>query len=230
MERLFFHRLLNSGKVFAFGFCVSTERFLEVKNGGLDVKIGKDRLKKIIEEEVSLFVEVEKKKKKKMSDGEARRKNTEQKRKARFSDELRWGHESIRQLARGIAEQNPYRGSDGHFSNKKGAATYSTYFVDGVRRNLRGSTKSVKNSGRGPNNTQGKYRLKDGSPKWEEGKEGSEEIRFSITMKDLSGVVEDCVAEFVRQFGEKHKEQPEVMEDGESRITMGGGGGAPIPD
>jgi len=32
-------------------------------------------------------------------------------------------------------------------------------------------------------------------------------------MQDLSDVVEDCVAEFIRQFGERHKEEPEVIED-----------------
>jgi len=33
-------------------------------------------------------------------------------------------------------------------------------------------------------------------------------------MKELSGVVEDCVAEFIKKFGEKYSQEPDVIEDG----------------
>ena len=175
------------------------------------MRITKQRLRNIIEQEVVGVVDELKKKKRSMSEKEKSEKAVERVRQQRKMDDLRWGGTAMRQLARGITETNPFRSSDGEFSSKKDAATYSTYFVDGVRKNLKGATKSVKNSGRGPNNTQGKYRLKDGTPKWEN-KDSAEELRFSMTMQDLSDVVEDCVAEFVRQFGEKYKDEPEVME------------------
>ena len=208
-------RLGNSGSVFAFGFLLSTGCFLEVKNGGLDVKIRKDKLKRIIEEEVSLFVETAKKKRKKMSDAEARRRNTEQKQAQRKRDTLRWGDESLRQLARGIAEDNNYFDDRGFFTNKEDAKTYSSYFKDGVRRSLVGRTHSPKqDAGRGryKNRGTGTHKV-DGTKKWEENQDGSEEIRFSMSMDELSKVVEDCVSEFIKQFGERHKEEPSVMED-----------------
>jgi len=193
------------------GYVYLLEGFYRSKIGVLDVRITKQRLKNIIEEEVVGVVEDLKKKKKKISDREKSEKAVERVRQQRKRDDLKWGGTEMRQLARGIMERNPYHQSDGTFSSKKDAKSYSTYFVDGVRKSLAGSTKSVKNSGRGPNNTQGKWRLKDNTPKWES-KDSAEEIRFSMTMQDLSDVVEDCVAEFIRQFGERHKDEPEVME------------------
>ena len=181
------------------------------------MRITKQRLRSIIEEEVVGVVDELKdklKKKKKKSEKQKSEEAVERVRKQRKMDDLRWGGSDMRRLAVGIYEFNAYRNKDGEFSSKKDAATYSTYFVDGVRKNLKGATKSVKNSGRGENNTQGKYRLKDGTPKWENKDSSEEEIRFSMSMKELSGVVEDCVAEFIKKFGEKYSQEPDVIEDG----------------
>ena len=59
------------------------------------MKITRSRLKEIIKEEVSTFVE-------KKSEKEKRELNTKRKQKERKMDDLRWGGTEIRQLAFGI--------------------------------------------------------------------------------------------------------------------------------
>ena len=159
------------------------------------MKITRSRLKEIIIEEVSTFVE-------KKSEKEKRELNTKRKQKERKMDDLRWGGTEIRQLASGIVgEDNYYRDEDGYFTSAKDATSYSSYFVDGVRKSLKKATKNKDDSGRGRDKKgQGQYRLKDGSKKWEGSSKSP--VEFVMTMDDLSDVVENCISEFISTVGD----------------------------
>jgi hypothetical protein len=159
------------------------------------MKITRSRLKEIITEEVAGIVE-------KKTEKERRELNTKRKQKERKMDDLRWGGTEIRQLASGIVgEDNYYRDENGYFTSAKDATSYSSYFVDGVRKSLKKATKNKDDSGRGRHKKgQGKYRLKDGSKKWEDN--SREPVEFVMTLDDLSDVVESCVREFISTVGE----------------------------
>ena len=128
------------------------------------MRITRSRLEKIIREEVSGL------KKKKKSEKEKREDNTRRKKEQRKMDDLRWGGTEMRQLARGIAEDNNYFYEDGFFTSKENAKTYSNYFTKGVgkniRKNLKGATPHPDDSGRGKKKYSGtgKYKV-DGTKK-----------------------------------------------------------------
>jgi hypothetical protein len=177
------------------------------------MKVHKSVLNKIIKEEIRLVIEAQ-------TERERRDNNTTQKRKKRKQDELRWGDESLRQLASGIVgEDNFFRDKNGYFTSAKDAATYSSYFIDGVRKNLKGATKSVKDSGRGETRKgSGKYRLKNGTAKYEGQKNDEEREGFIMSLDDLASVVEDCIGEFIngvkrRLSGDKafHNEEEDKL-------------------
>ena len=174
------------------------------------MKITKSRLEKIIREEVSGL------KKKKKSEKEKREDNTEAKQKERRMDDLRWGGSEMRQLARGIAEDNNYFDSDGFFTSKDKAKTYSNYFTKGVgkniRKNLKGSTPHPDDSGRGRKKYAGTGSYKVDGTKKENNQNDSDDRNISLSLNQLSELVDDCILEFISEFDESQK-SPSVIED-----------------
>ena len=175
------------------------------------MKITRGRLEKIVREETEAFVEA-------LTDKEKRELNTKRKQKEREMDDLRWGGTELRQLASGIVgEDNYYRDENGYFTSAKDATSYSSYFVDGVRKSLKKATKNKDDSGRGRERKgQGQYRLKDGSKKWEES--STKPVEFVMTMDDLSRVVEDCVSEFVSTVGKGLEDVDVLQNEGPDKV------------
>lgn len=168
------------------------------------MKITKRKLIEIIEEEV----------RKKQSELKKVRDSAVKKKKDREMDDLRWGGTELRQLARGIAEEgNPYHSEDGTFTNKKDAKSYSLYFQKGIRKAIGRTLKHKDDSGRGRSESgQGKYRIKDGSKKWESRE--VEERRICLTRRELAELVDDCIEEFISEFDRTHSEELDVITDG----------------
>lgn len=179
------------------------------------MKISKKRLKNIIEEELKNAVEA-------MSEKDKREKNTERKRKQRKKDELRYGDESLRQLARGIvSEENPYHDEDGHWSSKEDAKSYSTYFKNGIRKRLKGSLSDKDDAGRGRTRFgQGKFRVKDNTKKWGESTIRGVRESALLTLEDLSDLVEACVQEFILEFEAKYRNEVEILENGKPTLDQ----------
>ena len=156
------------------------------------MKITRTRLNKIIGEEFKKVFEA-------LTDKERRELNTKRKALKRKEDDMKFGGEEIRQMSKGIvSEDNYFRDEDGFFTSAKDASTYSSYFVDGVRKNLSGRTKSVDDSGRGRSKSgQGKYKLKSGEKKFEDMASVSEPTNVTMSMIQLSELVDDCILAFV---------------------------------
>jgi len=178
------------------------------------MKITQKRLKKIIEEELRGVVEA-------ISEKEKKEDNTERKRRQRKKDELRFGDESLRQLAQGIvSEENPFHNADGEWSSEADAKSYSTYFKNGIRKRLKGSLTDKHDSGRGrKKDGQGKYRIKDNSKKWEESKRGDTDF-VSLTLRELAELVESCVREFISEVEKKHRDEEKIIEDGKPTLDQ----------
>jgi hypothetical protein len=174
------------------------------------MKITKNWLEKIIREEVKGL------KRKKKSEKERREDNTAAKKKERKIDDLRWGGTEMRQLARGIAEDNNYFDSDGHFTSKDSAKTYSNYFTKGVRnnirKNLKGSTPHPDDSGRGKKKYAGTGKYKVDGTKKESKQSENYDRNFSLSLNQLSELVDDCILEFISEFEESQK-PVSVIED-----------------
>jgi hypothetical protein len=169
------------------------------------MKIAKQKLVKIIREEV----------RKKKSEIEKMRDNTKRKQAQRKRDELRYGDESIRKLSVGITEDNYWRDENGFFTSAKDAATYSSYFVDGERKNLKGPTKSVKDSGRGETKKgSGKFRLKNGTAKYEDRSYGPEEEVFKFTRRELEELVGKACNQFFHSYLDHNGREFVIGEDG----------------
>jgi len=172
------------------------------------MKITKGRLEKIIKEEAKVFFEA-------LTDKEKRELNTKRKREQRRKDDLRFGGEEMRQLSRGIVgEDNYYRDEDGFFSSKKNAKTFSSYFIDGMRKNLKGSTPHPDDSGRGrEKDGQGRYKV-DGTAKWEGVSQSiGEDGKFSLSLDELSELVDDCLLSFLEKIGRNLTEDKVIEED-----------------
>ena len=173
------------------------------------MKITKGCLKKIIREETEGVLES-------VSREEKRERNTKRKQKQRNRDDMHFGSEEMRKLSKGIVgEDNYWRDKDGHTSSKKDAKTYSSYFIDGVRKNLKGSTPHKDDSGRGKSRSgQGKYKV-DGTAKWEGMVDGidKEEERVNLSMPELSNVVDDCLLSFLDNCGKQLAEDKVIEEE-----------------
>lgn len=164
------------------------------------MKITRGRLEKIIREETAAFVEA-------LTDKEKRELNTKRKREKRKQDDMRYGGEDIRKLSVGIVgEDNNYFDEDGHFTSKKDAKTFSNYFTKGiqkrVRKNLKGPTPHPDDSGRGRTRSgQGRYKV-DGTKKFEDvSKRIGEGPYLSMSMTELSELVDDCILNFIDEVG-----------------------------
>lgn len=172
------------------------------------MKLTKQKLKEIIIEEL----------KKQKSELDKVRDNTEKKRNQRQRDFFRYGGEELRQLAKGIAEDNPYRDENGHFTSKDDAATYSTYFIDRVRKNLKGPTRSVDDSGRGRTRAgKGKFKLKNGEKNYEESLRPVEmgDEMFCLTLEQLRSLLENVCEDFYNKFASYKNSIGVIGEEGQ---------------
>jgi hypothetical protein len=154
--------------------------------------ITKTRLLEIIAEEYGAV-------KNKMSDREKIKRNTKKKQEQRKDDDMRFGGESIRQLARGIAEFN--RGHDrlGKFSDQKDTTSTSSYFVDGEREREAGGLskpKAVYGRGKHKNKGKGSRILKSDEPLWEELEDGYVKIKKSSLTDYIADQVEAALTHY----------------------------------
>ena len=173
----------------------------------MKLKITKSQLKSVILEEF-------KKLQQEMSDSSKRRLNTKRKQQQRRRDDIRWGGEEMRQLAKAIAEKNISHDEDGKFSSHEDAASHSDYFdkFDGVGRNsVDSSIPDKDDSGRGTdkNRGKGKYRMKDGVALWEDDGDGYVRVKKSA----LGDYISQEIQKSLESYAEKMEQADAVLQE-----------------
>jgi len=160
--------------------------------------ITKSKLMEIVREEI---LNVTSDKPSELSDREKKKRAKKKNAERRFSNFVKWGDEEahLKQLAHGIAEENPYRDPKGHFTDEEGATCVSTYFKDGRRRRVGGRLSNRKETGRGESPIgHGRYRCKDNKKLWEE---DDDEQYIRIHRDSLDDYIRDEVYRVIQDKG-----------------------------
>ena len=143
--------------------------------------INSNKLRAIIEEELSDVLDKKRRFKEKKQPNNGKKLTVVKKRNNKETDTERkrrlFNHDDLDKLSKGILETeeeedieelNKNHDADGRFSNEKSATCKSSYFVDRSRKPKKGSLSDKSQAGRGTKKTgQGRYRCKDNSLKWE---------------------------------------------------------------
>lgn len=178
--------------------------------------ITKGRLVEIIREEVE---QVRNSKLSHLSDKDKKNRKNKQREKQRDMDFIKWGDREglLRQLAKGIAEDNFNFDKDGHFTSKEDATCVSSYFKDGRRKRKSGSLTNPPETGRGrQKDSHGRFRCHDNAKLWEEDDDGFVRVKKS-SLKDL---IANEIMKLFDEYAEEVESRNVVMEDDKSEKMM----------
>jgi len=188
------------------------------------VKVSKERLKRVIKEEIAAVLSEKQavkteREKRKTRDRREREEMLRARKRGMMGGQLQSMANGIMEEDDPIEEDNPYHKEDGTFAGEGDATCISTYFKDGKRERVGGSISHPKSQvGRGPHRNKGTGRVRCKNPKatelkWESlvepnGKGQSVRISKDALERLIGETLQKLLESYLETADEEHQEEP----------------------